>query len=64
MMLALLSATPTPSPIYNGQVVTDLTSIMSTIASTIQSNSILKIFLTTMFIGLGVGVFRSLKRIL
>lgn len=63
-MLALLSATPTPAPYVNSQVVTDITSIMGTIADTVSSNGILKIFLTTMFIGLGVGVFRSLKRIL
>lgn len=50
--------------LYDSQVVTDITNIMSTMASTVSSNPILKIFLTTMFIGLGCGVFRSLKRLL
>lgn len=50
--------------LYDSQVVTDITNIMGTIADTVSSNSILKIFLTTMFIGLGCGVFRSLKRLL
>lgn len=50
--------------LIDNQVVTDIGSIMSTVTGWITTNPILVIFLTLSFVGIGIGVFRSLKHAL
>lgn len=54
--MALLSTS-----LINDQVVDDIGDILTTVLGWITSNSILTLFLTLSFVGIGIGVFRSLK---
>lgn len=51
----------TSNSLINSDVVSDIGTIMTTVTGWITSNPILTLFLTLSFVGIGIGVFRSLK---
>lgn len=56
--LALLSS----DPIIDSSIISELGTLMSTVTGWFTSNPVLKIFLALMFVGVGIGVFKRLRR--
>ena len=56
--LALISS----DPIIDSSIISELGSLMSTVTGWFTSNPVLKIFLALMFVGVGIGVFKRLRR--
>lgn len=56
--LALISS----DPIIDSSIISELGTLMSTVTGWFTSNPILKIFLALMFVGVGIGVFKRLRR--
>lgn len=56
--LALISS----DPIIDSSIISELGTLMSTVTGWFTTNSILKIFLALMFVGVGIGVFKRLRR--
>lgn len=56
--LALISS----DPIIDSSIISELGTLMSTVTGWFTSNPVLKIFLALMFVGVGIGVFKRLRR--
>lgn len=56
--LALISS----DPIIDSGIISELGTLMSTVTGWFTSNPVLKIFLALMFVGVGIGVFKRLRR--
>lgn len=52
----------TVQSLVNQQVVTDIGTLMTTVTGWITTNPILVICLTLSLMGIGIGVFKSLRR--
>ena len=57
-ILALISS----DPIIDSSIISELGTLMSTVTGWFTSNPILKIFLALMVVGVGIGVFKRLRR--
>lgn len=49
-------------PIIDSSIISELGTLMSTVTGWFTSNPVLKIFLALMFVGVGIGVFKRLRR--
>lgn len=60
--MAILSSTS--SSYLDGQVLTDIGTLLTQVTTWVTGNTYLAIFFTLGLIGVGIGVFKALKRML